>query len=316
MRFRNEILVPAIKKAWSTTLWLLKMILPISLAVRFLDYYGALEYLAEFLDPLFTNMGLPGSTAIVFITSIFLPLYAPLAIITSMSITLRELTILALMCQLAHNLPVESAIQARTGTSFWGMSILRISMSIITAFILNLILPQDMGMPVFVQTDIASVASIGELLLLWLKSSINISILILVIIFSLNLLYNILNSYHLISKLSKGIEPILKFFGLSPNTGFLWLIGYIVGLAYGGALMMEQMKNGKVSRTEANLLNHHLAISHSILEDNLLFVALGVSLWWILAVRLTLAWIVVWLRKLILSLFTGKLRFSMKGNGN
>lgn len=316
MRFRNEILVPAIKKAWSTTLWLLKMILPISLAVRFLDYYGALEYLAEFLDPLFTNMGLPGSTAIVFITSIFLPLYAPLAIITSMSITLRELTILALMCQLAHNLPVESPIQARTGTSFWGMSILRISMSIITAFILNLILPQDMGMPVFVQTDIASVASIGELLLLWLKSSINISILILVIIFSLNLLYNILNSYHLISKLSKGIEPILKFFGLSPNTGFLWLIGYIVGLAYGGALMMEQMKNGKVSRTEANLLNHHLAISHSILEDNLLFVALGVSLWWILAVRLTLAWIVVWLRKLILSLFTGKLRFSMKGNGN
>ncbi len=316
MRFRNEILVPAIKKAWSTTLWLLKMILPISLAVRFLDYYGALEYLAEFLDPLFTNMGLPGSTAIVFITSIFLPLYAPLAIITSMSITLRELTILALMCQLAHNLPVESAIQARTGTSFWGMSILRISMSIITAFILNLILPQDMGMPVFVQTDIASVASIGELLLLWLKSSINISILILVIIFSLNLLYNILNSYHMISKLSKGIEPILKFFGLSPNTGFLWLIGYIVGLAYGGALMMEQMKNGKVSRTEANLLNHHLAISHSILEDNLLFVALGVSLWWILAVRLTLAWIVVWLRKLILSLFTGKLRFSMKGNGN
>lgn len=309
MDFRKKILVPALKKAWSTALWLLKMILPISLAVRFLDYFGALAYLANFLDPLFMNLGLPGSTAIVFITSIFLPLYAPLAIITSMSITLRELTILALMCQLAHNLPVESAIQARTGTSFWGMSLLRIIASIATAFILNLILPQEMGMPAFVQTDIETVSGIGELLLIWLKSSINISILIFAIIFTLNLLYNILNSYNLISKLSKGIEPILKFFGLSPSTGFLWLIGYIVGLAYGGALMMDQMKTGKVSRTDANLLNHHLAISHSVIEDNLLFVALGVSFWLILAVRLTLAFVVVWLRRLVIYISNRRLGF-------
>jgi hypothetical protein len=64
-----------------------------------LDYYGILVFFAGLLDPVFIYLGLPGSTAIVFITSIFLPLYAPLAIITSMSITLRELTILALMCQ-------------------------------------------------------------------------------------------------------------------------------------------------------------------------------------------------------------------------
>ena len=66
--------------------------------------------------------------------------------------------------------------------------------------------------------------------------------------------------------------------------------------------MMDQMKDGRVTRTEANLLNHHLAVSHSIIEDNLLFVALGVSIWWILGVRLTMAWIVVWSRKLILRL--------------
>ncbi|MDD4777740.1 MAG: nucleoside recognition protein [Fermentimonas sp.] len=306
MQFKKYILTPAVKKSGSTALWLIKMILPISLAVRFLDYFGILTYIAAFLDPVFMNLGLPGSTAIIFITSIFLPLYAPLAIITSMSLTLRELTILALMCQIAHNLPVESAIQAKTGTTFWGMTTLRIVMSIITAFILNLILPAEMGMPLFIQTDVVVINSIGELLLAWLKSSVNISILIFVIIFSLNLLYNILNAYHLISKLSKGVEPLLKFFGLSANTGFLWLIGYIVGLAYGGALMMDQLKEGKVSREEANLLNHHLAVSHSVIEDNLLFVALGVSIWWILGVRFTLAWIVVWSRRLILKMSSNK----------
>lgn len=314
MQFSKDVFIPALKKSGTTSLWLLKMILPISLGVRLLDYYELLAYMATILDPLFVYLGLPGSTAIVFLTSIFLPLYAPIAIITSMSITLRELTILALMCQIAHNLPVESAIQGKTGTTFKGMTILRIFMGIVAGFILNLVLPKEMGMPLFNQTDVIAINSIGELLIAWLKSSLKIALLIAAIVFSLNLLYNILNSYNLVEKLSKGLNPILKFFGLPENTGFLLLIGYIVGLAYGGALMMDQMKDGKVSRTEANLLNHHLALSHSVIEDNLLFVALGVSIWWILGVRLSLAWIVVWTRRFFLNLKSGKLRFSIKRN--
>ena len=314
MQFSKDVFIPALKKSGTTSLWLLKMILPISLGVRLLDYYELLAYMATILDPLFVYLGLPGSTAIVFLTSIFLPLYAPIAIITSMSITLRELTILALMCQIAHNLPVESAIQGKTGTTFKGMTILRIFMGIVAGFILNLVLPKEMGMPLFNQTDIIAINSIGELFIAWLKSSLKIALLIAAIVFSLNLLYNILNSYNLVEKLSKGLNPILKFFGLPENTGFLLLIGYIVGLAYGGALMMDQMKDGKVSRTEANLLNHHLALSHSVIEDNLLFVALGVSIWWILGVRLSLAWIVVWTRRFFLNLKSGKLRFSIKRN--
>ena len=298
----EKLLLRAAGKAGRTTLWLLRIILPISLLVRFLDYFGLLLWLAGFLDPLFIYMGLPGSTAIVFITSIFLPLYAPLAIITSLPITLRELTILALMCQISHNLPVESAIQAKTGTSFRAMTLLRISMSILVGVVLNLLLPKEMGMPLFVQGSVTAATSVGALLFLWLKSSLQIALLILVIVFALNLLYSLLEAYRLIPKLSRVIEPLLAFFGLPKNTAFLWLIGYIVGLAYGGALMMDQMKEGKVTRSEAGLLNHHLALSHSVLEDNLLFVALGVSLWWILAVRFTIAFAVVWLRRFWLSI--------------
>jgi hypothetical protein len=298
-------MLQAAGKAGRTSLWLLRIILPISLLVRFLDYFGILQWLATFLDPLFLNMGLPGSSAIVFITSIFLPLYAPLAIITSLPLTLRELTILALMCQISHNLPVESAIQAQTGTSFRAMTLLRISMSIVVGVMLNLILPAEMGMPLFAQTNVTAITSVGALLLLWLKSSLQIALLILIIVFLLNLLYSLLDNYQLIPKLSRGIKPLLAFFGLPKSTAFLWLIGYIVGLAYGGALMMDQMKEGKVTRSEASLLNHHLAISHSVLEDNLLFVALGVSLWWILAVRFTVAFVVVWLRRFWLTL-TGR----------
>ena len=294
----QKILAFSVKKSGRTTLWLLKIILPISLGVRFLDYFGVLAYVAQFLNPVFAHLGLPGSTAIIFITSIFLPLYAPLAIIMSMSVTLRELTILALMCQLAHNLPVESAIQSKTGTSFWSMSALRIIASLLVGVVLNLILPQDMGMPLFAQTAAEVSTSIGDVFLAWGKSSLQMALLIFAIVATLNLMYKLLEKYNLITKLSRAIEPVLRFFGLPKSTAFLWLIGYIVGLAYGGALMMDQMSDGKVKPSEASLLNYHLAISHSILEDNLLFVALGVSIWWILAVRLLMAWVVVWIKRM------------------
>lgn len=301
MNFPKQILFPSLKKSGRTTLWLLKIILPISLLVRFLDYFGALAFIAQFLDPVFLHLGLPGSTAIIFITSIFLPLYAPLAIIMSMTVTLRELTILALMCQIAHNLPVECAIQAKTGTSFWSMFTLRVVVSILVGILLNLILPAEMGMPLFAKVNTEAMTSVGDVLVLWLKSSVQMALLIFTIITALNVLYKTLEHYNLITKLSKAMEPVLRFFGLPASTGFLWLIGYIVGLAYGGAMMIDQMNDGKVTRSDAELLNYHLAVSHSVIEDNLLFVALGVSVWWILGVRLAVAWIVVWSRKALYS---------------
>ncbi len=302
MDFPKKILFPSLKKSGRTTIWLLKIILPISLLVRFLDYFGVLTFIAQFLDPVFVHLGLPGSTAIIFITSIFLPLYAPLAIIMSMTVTLRELTILALMCQIAHNLPVESAIQAKTGTSFWSMFSLRVVVSILVGILLNLILPKEMGMPIFAKVNTEAMTSIVDVLVLWLKSSAQMALLIFTIITVLNVIYKLLEHYNLITKLSKAIEPVLRFFGLPTSTGFLWLIGYIVGLAYGGAMMIDQMSDGKVTKSDAELLNYHLAVSHSAIEDNLLFVALGVSVWWIFGVRLVASWIVVWMRRSFLQM--------------
>ena len=307
MNYFKKIIAPSLKKSAKTSIWLLKLILPISLAFRLLDYTGLLVYVADFLNPAFTHLGLPGSTAIVFISSIFLPLYAPLALITSMTLTLRELTILALMYQIAQNLPVESAIQAKTGTSFGAMFSVRIFMSILIGFVLNLILPLEMGMPSFMQTSIESMNSLSDVFMAWGITSLRITVLIITVVTILMIAYRLLEEYNLINRLSKSIAPFLKIFGLPKNTAFLWLIGNIVGLAYGGALMIDQMNDGKVTKAEGSLLNYHLAISHSIIEDNLLFVALGVSLWWILVTRLIAAWIVVWTRRLFLNL---KGRFS------
>ena len=74
----------ALPKAKKTVIWLLKIIIPISLGVSILQYLGAIDLIAHYLTPLFSYIGLPGEAAIVFITSIFMSLYAPIAILATL----------------------------------------------------------------------------------------------------------------------------------------------------------------------------------------------------------------------------------------
>jgi len=82
--------------------------------------------------------------------------------------------------------------------------------------------------------------------------------------------------------------------GLSTNTAFLWIVAYVVGLAYGSAVLIEHRKENKISAKDADLLNHHIALSHSHLEDTALYLAIGVGLGWITLPRIALAVIAVW----------------------
>jgi hypothetical protein len=75
----------------------------------------------------------------------------------------------------------------------------------------------------------------------------------------------------------------------------LWLVGNVVGLAYGGAIMVEQMEQRKLSYGDGNLLNHHLAVCHSLLEDTIIFAAIGVPVLWVVPTRLFFAIVVVWI---------------------
>lgn len=67
-------ILKALPKAGKTCLWLLKIILPISLLVRILQYSGILGQISDWLVPVFSLVGLPGETAIVFYNQYILPI--------------------------------------------------------------------------------------------------------------------------------------------------------------------------------------------------------------------------------------------------
>ena len=79
----------ALPRSLSICLWLLKVMLPISLVVRVLQYVGVIDWLAGYLSPVFSYIGLSGDSAFVFLTSIFLPLYPTIAVMTTLTEHLR-----------------------------------------------------------------------------------------------------------------------------------------------------------------------------------------------------------------------------------
>lgn len=292
----QKCVVESLPSTYRTCIWLLKIMLPISLGVRILDYYGFIEYLSTYLHLLFDLIGLPGRLAIVFVTSIFVPLYGTIAVMASLSMTLRDATILSIMCLVAHNLFVECAVTKKTGSSFFGMIALRIGMAFVVAYVLNKILPIDNSL-FLLSKNIESYNGLKDVFISWFYSSLQLTFILVVIVASLMILQRILIEFNMIEKISKPLVPLMRIFGLPDNAPFLWIVGNVVGLAYGGAVMVDMIEEGKITKEDANLVNYHLSISHSLLEDTVLFVALGINVWVIIISRISFAIIVVWTKR-------------------
>jgi len=103
--------------------------------------------------------------------------------------------------------------------------------------------------------------------------------------------------FNWLTRISVCLLPLMSIFGLPKDTAFSWLVGNLVGLAYGGGIMVEQIEENKLTRESGKLLNIHLAISHSLLEDTLIFVAIGIPVLWIVVTRLLFAIAAVWLHR-------------------
>ncbi len=295
-RIIKNVLHSAFPVGMNTSWWLLKLTIPVSFVVFLLDYFGGLNIIAHSTEPFFRLIGLSGKTSVLLITSYFTNIYSVIAIMSTMDITLREGLIIANMCLIAHSLVVETGIQKKAGSSVFRMVFLRLIASFMAAWILNLILPEFEGKMNRHLTVIEG--TFQEEFLVWLQAIAITSVKIVVMVNLLLIIQGFLRELGILKWLVRPFHPILKLSGLPENTGFLWLVAYTLGLSYGGAIIISQSKEGNLTREDADLLNHHIAVSHSLLEDTLLFAAIGLNIPWMIFPRYLLASVATWGRKL------------------
>jgi hypothetical protein len=286
----------AMPKAIKTAVWILKITLPVSLAVSILNYYGLIQLVTGHLTPAFNLIGLRGEAALPFVTGILLNIYSVIAVVSQLTLDLREITIIAVMSLISHNLIIETTIQSKTGSKAWHMVVLRIGASFAAAAMLNLVLP-EMSQKISLLSGAQAATTLTAMLGAWMSSAVKLILKIVILVTLLMILQKILQEFRLIELLTRPLSPMLKIMGLPRSTSFLWIVANSLGLAYGSAVMMEEVTQGRIEKKDADLLNYHVAISHSNLEDLLLFAAIGVSIPWMLFPRLIIAIVVVWGRR-------------------
>jgi spore maturation protein SpmB len=293
-----------VRPALSTIVFLLYIMIPISLAMLILENSGLVHYVARFLDPFMHFLGLPGAAALAFLSAVFLNIYSAIAVIQTLRLSGREVVILAVMCLIAHNFFVECTVMQKTGSSLFKMVLLRLFFAFLAAWILHFILPLAVGTgtagagPLSPPPLGLNLETLPGIFKNWAQDSGRLIIRIILIIFALMFIQKVMDEFGVMRFLAKIVTPFMRIFGLSSNTGYSWIVAYVVGIVYGSAILREQVRSGAVSRIEADLFNHHAGISHSHVEDTLLFVTtLGVPLAWAALPRLAAALIAVWLER-------------------
>ena len=296
----RQIVATATPQAFRTIGWIVRLTVLVSFVVFLMQYTGLINWISALVSPIFHLFGLRGDAAMAFVSGYFINIYTSLGVITTLDLTVREITILATMSTAAHAIIVEGAVLRKTGTPTLYTILVRTLASLTLGLVLNLLLP---GRPEaivgssMVLSDVPVFAIQGDFWPLfgtWAKGMLRLVVMMTVLIYLLNIVQRMLYEFGIMERISRLLRPLLKLFGLPEKTSFLWIVANVIGLSYGSAAMLDEVARGSITRKEINLLNTHIGISHSNLEDLLLYASIG-GIWWvILFSRWVMTTLLVW----------------------
>lgn len=276
-----------------TCIWIIKITLAVSFAMMLLKYFDILPWISDAVSPVFNIFGLPGAAALAFVSGYFVNVYSCIAVMTTLELDWRALTILCTMVMCAHSMVLETAVLKKTGANGVRMVIIRTLCAFLMGIILNAILPGSSDLSV-ASYEAGEKLSFWSTLGDWAVSALKLVVMVIAIIYSLNILQRMLREFGIMEKIAKVFRPLMWVFGLPAGTVFLWLVANIIGLGYGAAAMLFELDRGDVTRRDVLLLDTHICISHSNLEDLLLLTACG-AVWWIMLLsRWAMSIVLVW----------------------
>lgn len=118
-----------------------------------------------------------------------------------------------------------------------------------------------------------------------LKSVLNIAI----IVFPLMIIMEIAKDLNILNKISDFCKPLTKWMGVSKESAFPLAIGLVFGLAYGAGIIIQSAKEGNLDKRSLILVSIFLVCCHAVIEDTLIFVAVGANGFLLLTMRLVTA---------------------------
>ena len=284
--------------------WILfKVILPVVIVIRALELIGAIPFLAKFLEPLTSFIGIDGSLGLVWMAAILVNIYAGLAAFASLQAifdySVAETTILGLIILIAHSLPIEVAIAKKSRISWIFNLSFRFINAIVAGKILNLIFTQY---ELFNEPNQSVLQVPNELVsnFEWATLQIQNFFIIFLIIFFIISTINILKALGVWSLIINLMKIPLSYLGMSEKVANIILIGLTLGISFGGGFLIEESKKNNISKKDILLSLSFLSLCHSIIEDTILILLLGSHISGILFFRFIYTVIIILLMKILL----------------
>ncbi len=282
-------LLDGIKKGWRAFLWMMKIILPVSLLTTVLQWSGLLSSLDFILRPAMAVMGLPSLAAFPLLIGMLTGIYGAIAAMIVLPFTETQMTLTAIFLLMAHNLIQEGIIQAQSGLHPAKATLFRIVMAFVTVMLVSLVIQNGAAPAGPVALPAAVPPTFYETMKEWGVTTAYLVIKVFFIIMTILTFLEVLKTMGWIAYVVRIFSPLLSLMGLDRKVGILWMTAIVFGLSYGGAVIVEEARNGHLTKEELEMLQLSIGINHSMVEDPMLFVAIGLSAFWLYVPRLVMA---------------------------
>jgi hypothetical protein len=293
---RNKLrygLSSGIQKGWRGFLWMLKIIVPISFLTVLLEYSGWIHHIDFIIKPAMNLLNLPTMAALPLIVGMLTGIYGGIASMMVLPLTSNEMTLIAIFLLISHNLIQEGIIQGQSGLSPFKATLFRLTASSITVTIVTRFLGSEPARLVGENLSATVQQPLFVMMKSWFMATLYLSLKIFIIIMIIMILLEVMKIFNIIHHIVKLLNPLLKTMGLNQQVGLLWLTAIAFGLAYGGAVIVEEVKEGNINKEDLEKLHLSIGINHSMIEDPALFLSLGLSAFWLWVPRLILAIVAV-----------------------
>ena len=265
-------------ETWLTAWELIRITIPIAIFTKILDEIGLISIFSQILEPVMELVGLPGSLGIVWATAMLTSIYGGITVLAALAptlqITVAQLTVLCSITLIAHSLPIELSVSKRAGAQVLPIAALRLGGGLLYGFLLHRFclgfsLWQDQASLIFKASP--SGASIWQ----WGWEQLQNQILIVFIIFCIVVGMKVFRALKLLTLMENILAPILPWFGMGRQAAPITVVGMIMGIGYGGALIIRETTTGKMDRREIFNSMALMGLCHGLVEDTLLMLAIG-----------------------------------------
>jgi len=286
-------LISGVRKGMHGFVWMMKILVPISFATALLAWSGLIHKLNHLVQPVMDWLSLPGIAALPLLIGMLTGIYGALAVMVVLPLSKEQMTLIAIFLLIAHNLIQEGAIQGKSGLHPLKATIFRLIAATVTVMISAHFLQVTAAAPAHGMAIAPGAEPLSAVLSAWLLDTLRLSLKIFAIIMSILILLETLKKLGWISHIVRLFRPLLRVLGLNHQAGVLWITAAMFGLAYGAAVIVEEAREGYLPREELEGLHLSIGINHSLIEDPSLFLALGLSPFWLWIPRLITAMVAV-----------------------